>query len=77
VKWKTKHSIFAMVALCTVLMLIVSGSNTRTAPRASGELVVPDHLRPIISQALPRLSYRPDTVALVQSPAIGFTADRA
>jgi hypothetical protein len=51
VKWKTKLSIFAMVALCIVLMLIVSGSNTRTAPRASGELVVPDHLRPIISRA--------------------------
>jgi hypothetical protein len=51
VTWKTKISILTMPALFAALALTLSGSSTRTATHASGDLVVPEHLRPIISRA--------------------------
>lgn len=50
-KWKTEFSIFTMVVVYAALALTLSGSSTRTATHVSGELVVPGHLRPIISRA--------------------------
>lgn len=50
-KWKTNLFIFTMVVLYAALVSTLLGSSTRTATRVSGELVVPDYLRPIISRA--------------------------